>query len=122
MQPHIEANLVEFLMSRLDAFAWQHRCHHPQVKRIPKLNSIQHKRKKFGAERNQIINEEVNRILKACMIKEMNYPEWLANIVIVQKKNRKWRVCVEYIDLNKAYVKDPYPLPHIDNGRLNYMS
>ena len=48
------------------------------------------------------------------MIKEVDYPEWLANVVIVQKKNGKWRVCVDYTDLNKACPKDPYPLPHID--------
>ena len=48
------------------------------------------------------------------MIKEVDYPEWLANVVIVQKKNGKWRVCVDYTDLNKACPKDPFPLPHID--------
>lgn len=48
------------------------------------------------------------------MIKEVDYPEWLANVVIVQKKNGKWRVCVDYTYLNKACPKDPYLLPHID--------
>ena len=42
------------------------------------------------------------------------YPEWLANCVVVPKKNRKWRVCVDYTDLNKACPKDTFPLPHID--------
>lgn len=39
---------------------------------------------------------------------------WLANIVMVKKKSGKWRMCVEFTDLNKACLKDPYPLPCID--------
>ena len=47
-------------------------------------------------------------------IKEVFYPEWLANTAVVKKKNGKWRVCVDFIDLNKAYPKDPFSLPRID--------
>ena len=47
-------------------------------------------------------------------IKEVFYPEWLANIVVIKKKSGKWRVCVDFIDLNKACPKDPLPLPWID--------
>ncbi|KAJ0548844.1 putative nucleotidyltransferase, Ribonuclease H [Helianthus annuus] len=49
------------------------------------------------------------------MIREVKYPRWLANVVVVQKKNGKWRVCVDFTDLNKACPKDPFPLPHIDS-------
>ena len=44
----------------------------------------------------------------------MFYPEWLANTVVVKKKNGKWWVCVDFIDLNKACSKDPFPMPWID--------
>ena len=44
----------------------------------------------------------------------MKYPEWLANPVVVKKKNGKWRVCVDFTDLNKACPKESFPLPHID--------
>ena len=44
----------------------------------------------------------------------MYHPEWLANPVLVQKKNKEWRMCVDYIDLNKHYPKDPFDLPLID--------
>ena len=47
-------------------------------------------------------------------IKEVFYPEWLANTVVVKKKNGKWRVCVDFTDLNKACSKDPFPMPRID--------
>ncbi|KAI3810642.1 hypothetical protein L1987_20263 [Smallanthus sonchifolius] len=49
------------------------------------------------------------------MIREVKFPRWLANVVVVQKKNVKWKVCVDYTDLNKACHKDPFPLPHIDS-------
>nr|XP_017250771.1 PREDICTED: uncharacterized protein LOC108221400 [Daucus carota subsp. sativus] len=122
LTPTLEANLVEFLTTRLDAFAWDHEditgispdviTHKLNVD--PDFKPIQQKRRKFAAERNKIVKEEVSRLLKAGMIKEVEYPEWLANVVIVQKKNGKWRVCVDYTDLNKACPKDPFPLPHID--------
>ena len=41
-------------------------------------------------------------------------PEWLANVVVVSNKNGKWIVCIDFTDLNKAWPKDPFPLPHID--------
>ena len=44
----------------------------------------------------------------------VQYPEWLTNVVAVKKKNGKWRVCIDFTDLNKSYPKDPIPLPHID--------
>ena len=44
----------------------------------------------------------------------MFYPEWLTNTVVVKKKNRKWRVCVNFTDLNKIYPKDPFLMPRID--------
>ncbi|XP_074346778.1 uncharacterized protein LOC141685583 [Apium graveolens] len=120
--PTIEANLVNFLTTRLDAFAWEHDditgiepnviTHILNVD--PSYTHVQQKIRKFAAERNKIINDEVDRLMKAGMIKEVNYPEWLANIVILQKKNEKWRVCVDYTDMNKTCPKDPYLLPHID--------
>ena len=47
----------------------------------------------------------------------MYYPEWLANVVLVKKANRKWRMCMDFMDftdLNKACLKDSFPLPRID--------
>jgi len=48
-------------------------------------------------------------------IREIQYPEWLANIVLVKKANGKWRMCADFTDLNKACPKDSYPLPSIDS-------
>ena len=47
-------------------------------------------------------------------LREIQYPEWLAKVVLIQKANGKWRICVDFTDLNKACPKDSYPLPSID--------
>ena len=80
----------------------------------PSYKPVKQKRRKFAPERNQIINEEVQNLLSAGKIREVKYPEWLANVVVVRKKNGKWRVCIDFTDINKACPKDPFPLPHID--------
>ena len=58
--------------------------------------------------------DEVNKLLVANFIREVHYPEWLANVVMVKKANEKWRMCVDFIDLNQTYPKDSFPLPRID--------
>jgi hypothetical protein len=53
-------------------------------------------------------------LLDAGFIKEVFHPNWLANPVLVPKKNKEWRMCVDYTNLNKACTKDPFGLPQID--------
>ena len=54
------------------------------------------------------------KLKQAGAIKEVFYPEWLTNTVVVKKKKGKWRVCVDFTDLNEACPKDPFPMPRID--------
>ncbi|KAM0070937.1 putative nucleotidyltransferase, Ribonuclease H [Helianthus debilis subsp. tardiflorus] len=118
----IEEQLTNFLKCRMSTFAWKHEDMTGISKDVithklgidKSFKPVQQKRRKFAPERNKIIQEEVERLLKSKMIKEVKFPRWLANVVVVQKKNGKWRVCVDYTDLNKACPKDPFPLPHID--------
>ena len=65
-------------------------------------------------EHTEVVREEVTRLKQAEAIKEVFYPEWLANTVVVKKKSGKWRVCVDFTDLNKTCSKDPFPMPKID--------
>ncbi|KAL5539172.1 hypothetical protein UlMin_044785 [Ulmus minor] len=60
------------------------------------------------------INTEVDKLLKSGFIEEANYPDWIANVVLVKKANGNWRVCVDFTDLNRACPKDSFPLPRID--------
>ena len=54
------------------------------------------------------------KLKQARAIKEVFYLNWLANTVMVKKKNGKWRMCVDFTDLNKSCSKDPFPMPRID--------
>ena len=56
----------------------------------------------------------MDSLLKAGFIREVKYPEWMANVVVVPKKGGNGRVCVDYTDLNEACSKDSFPMPRID--------
>ena len=60
------------------------------------------------------IKEEVKKQLDVGFLKVSKYPQWVANIVLVPKKDGKVQMCVDYRDLNRASPKDNFPLPHID--------
>jgi len=60
------------------------------------------------------IKEEVEKQYNVGFLRVVNYLEWLANMVLVLKKDRKVRICVGFWDLNKASPKDDFPLPNID--------
>ena len=75
---------------------------------------IAQKKRHLGEERRQAARDETNKLLQAGFIRKARYTTWLANVVMVKKANGKWRMCVDYTDLNKACPKDSYPLPTID--------
>jgi hypothetical protein len=75
---------------------------------------IKQKLRRFAWDKKEAIRVEVNRLLAAGFINEVYHLEWLANLVLVRKKNNEWRMCVDYTDLNKLCSKDPFDLPHKD--------
>ena len=119
---HEKQALIEFLRDNVDIFSWDaceapeidsdFICHHLNVnpsvtpkKQLPRHSSRDH---------YEAIKEEVTKLKRVRAINEVFYAEWLANTMVVKKKNDKWRVCADFTDLNKAYPKDPFPLPKID--------
>jgi len=75
---------------------------------------ISQKKRKLGEERRLVAKAEVDKLLSAGFIEEALYTTWLSNVVLVKKANGKWRICVDYTDLNKVCPRDAYPLPNID--------
>ena len=122
LSPEMRDNLIQFLQQNLDVFAWSHE----DMPGIPteiiqhKLNvnpvskPMQQRRRVFAPKRDQAVRDEVARLLSAGFIREVYYPDWLANIVLVKKANGKWRMCVDFMDLNRVCPKDSFPLPRID--------
>ena len=118
----IREGLVDFFHRNLEVFAWSHKDMpgiSPEVivyvlNVDSDMKPVKQKRRKFTPERVEAVVMEVEKLLKAQFIREVYYPDWLANVVLVKKSNRKWRMCVDFIDLNKAYPKDSFPFPRID--------
>ena len=75
---------------------------------------MRHKVRCFYPNRHQIIQIEVDNLLRTCFIEKVKYLKWLANMVAVPKQSGKWKVCVDYTDLNEACPKYSFPLPRID--------
>ena len=114
--------LIQILVGNRDVFAWSVydapgvspdlACHSLNIG--PEHKPIVQKRQKLAPERAAIVLEEVERLLASEAIWEVQYLVWLSNTVVVKKKNGKWRVGINFIDLNKTCPKDPFPLPRID--------
>ncbi|GKC42641.1 reverse transcriptase domain-containing protein [Tanacetum coccineum] len=75
---------------------------------------VRQKKQGQAADRNQAIQEEVGKLVKAGIMREVHYHDWLSNSVMVKKHDDSWRMCVDFKDLNKACPKDGYLLPEID--------
>ena len=80
----------------------------------PSFPPIRQKKRVFALKRDRAIAEEVGKLQEAGFIKEVYYLDWLANVVIVKKANGKWRMCIDFMDQNKACPKDSYLLPRVD--------
>jgi len=74
---------------------------------------IKQKLRWFARDKKEAIRTEITRLLAVGFIKEVYHPDWLANSVLIRKKNNEWRMCVDYTDLNKHCPKDPFGLPRI---------
>jgi hypothetical protein len=122
LNPEEEKELIQFLNKNKDAFAWS-------AKDLQGINKdiIEHtletdekivpkklKLRKMSKEKAKAVEAEVQRLQDAKVIREVKYPVWLANTMPVKKKNGKWRMCVDFTDLNKACKKDDFPLERVD--------
>uniref|UniRef100_A0A2N9GI29 Uncharacterized protein n=1 Tax=Fagus sylvatica TaxID=28930 RepID=A0A2N9GI29_FAGSY len=114
--------LTALLIEYSDVFAWNpyeapgvdpaFACYSLNVD--PLIRPIVQKGRRISPLHQEAACEEVRWLIEARAIREILYPTWLSNTVVVKKKNGKWRVCIDFTDLNKACPKDPFPLPKID--------
>ena len=122
LTPTDRVELVSFLTSNIDMFAWdpyevpgvdpdyiQHRLNVD-----PHSKPVKQKARRSAPVHAEAVQKEVERLLQAGAIRELHYPTWLSNTVVVKKKNGKWRVCVDFTSLNQACPRDPFPLRKID--------
>ncbi|CAJ2661783.1 unnamed protein product [Trifolium pratense] len=110
------------LRENADLFAWHAAdmpgldpniaCHQLTVE--PLASAVVQHRRRQSPEKAEAAEKAVKDLLEANFISEARYTIWLSNVVLVKKSNGKWRMCVDYTDLNRACPKDSYPLPCID--------
>jgi hypothetical protein len=122
LSPEEENELILFLNNNKDVFAWSAKdlqgvdrdiIEHT-LKTNEKITQKKQKLIKMSEEKVKAVEAEVQRLQDAKVIREVLYPVWLANTVPVKKKNEKWRMCVDFTDLNKACKKDEFPLERVD--------
>ena len=114
--------LTTFHRNNQNVFVWSHEdmsgidplvmVHRLNVS--PSFPPIRQKKRVFAPEQDQAIAEEVRKLQEASFIRKVYYPDWLANIVMVKKARGKWKMCVDFTDLNKACPKDSYPLLRVN--------
>ncbi|RVW70807.1 Retrovirus-related Pol polyprotein from transposon 17.6 [Vitis vinifera] len=122
LSPDERSRLIDLLRSYLDVFAWSYEDmsgldptivqHHLPI--LPHARPVKQKLRRLHPRWSLQVKEEIQKQLSVGFLSLIEYPEWLANVVPVPKKDGKVRVCVDFRDLNKASPKDDFPLPHID--------
>nr|KYP54767.1 Transposon Ty3-G Gag-Pol polyprotein [Cajanus cajan] len=122
LNPELWRQLEVEISKKADLFAWSNAdmpgidakfiCHRLTVHKKARL--VAQRKRKVGSERREAIITETQKLLNVGFIREVRYTKWLANVVLVKKSSGKWRMCVDYTDLNKACPKGSYPLPSID--------
>ena len=78
------------------------------------MRPVKQRVRRQPTEKQAFIVQETRKLEAAGVIREVRYPEWLANPVVVPKKGGKERMCVDFTNLNKACPQDPFPPPRID--------
>ena len=80
----------------------------------PEEKPVRQPLRRFSEDRRKTIGDRIAELLVSGFITEVYHPDWLANPVLVLKKDKTWRMCIDYTSLNKACPKDPFALPRID--------
>jgi hypothetical protein len=121
LNPEEEKELIQLLNKNKDVFAWSAKdlqgvdrdvIEHT-LETDEKIMPKKQKLRKMFEEKVKAVEAEVQRLQDAKVIREVKYPVWLANTIPVKKKNGEWRMCIDFIDLNKA-CKDDFPLERVD--------
>ena len=113
---------MKFLHANKEVFAWEPDQlvgvprgvieHHLKV--CPNVRHVKQRAQRQSMEKQTFIVQETRKLEAARAIREVRYPEWLANPVVVPKKGGKERMCLDFTNLNKACPQDPFPLPRMD--------
>ncbi|KAL0430394.1 UNVERIFIED_CONTAM: Transposon Ty3-G Gag-Pol polyprotein [Sesamum radiatum] len=118
----LREEVIKCLKRNMDVFAWTPQdleginpeviSHHLNID--TRVKPVKQKKRHFSPEKDKIIQAEIEKLVGVGHVEEIQFPEWLSNVVLVPKPGGKWRMCIDFRDLNKVCPKDFYPLPRID--------
>nr|KYP46154.1 Uncharacterized protein K02A2.6 [Cajanus cajan] len=118
----VQNTIMSILLKNTDLFSWcsadmpsidpNFICHKLSIYKEAK--PVSQRKRKIRGEKREAVKIETQKLLQENFMREVKYTTWLANVVMVRKSNGKWRMCVDYTDLNKACPKEAYPLLNID--------
>eukprot|EP00253_Pinus_taeda_P024988 PITA_24988 len=117
-----QEKLIRILQKHSTAFAWEYTdmkgidpktcIHHIYIEE--NRRPIRQPQRRMNPNLREIVKDELQKLLNVNFIYPISDSQWVSPLVIVPKKNGKWRVCIDYRELNKATLKDHFPLPFID--------
>jgi hypothetical protein len=117
-----KTQVIETLQRQFDAFAWDYAdmkgihpntCTH-HIYTNDQIRPVRQPQRRMNPTFKDIVKEELQELLQANLIYPISDSQWVSPLVIVPKKNGKWRVCVDFRELNKETHRDYFPLPFID--------
>jgi hypothetical protein len=122
LEPEQKTQVIEMLQRQFDAFAWDYvdmkgihpdTCTH-HIYTNHQIKIVIQPQRRMNPTLKDIVKEELQKLLQANLIYPISDSEWVSPLVIVPKKMGKWRICVEFRELNKATHRDYFALPFID--------
>ncbi|XP_042465862.1 uncharacterized protein LOC122048350 [Zingiber officinale] len=123
LPPELKEELIRCLIRNRDVFAWstvellgvKPEVAEYKLHLLPDAWLVKQKKRNFLADQNKIIRTEVDQLRKAGHVREVQFPSWLSNVVLVAKLNNKWRVCIDFRDLNRGYHQIPLAVKDQEN-------
>ncbi|CAL2255478.1 unnamed protein product [Prunus armeniaca] len=122
LSQELHSDHVAFLRLNSEVFAWSYNdmpgisldviFHRLSIN--PTVRPVRQKRRAYAPEQYEAMKAEVDKLSTIRFIKKVDYPTWLANVVMVRKPRKGRRMCVDYTNLNRACPNDSFPLPSID--------
>ncbi|CAL8117035.1 unnamed protein product [Prunus armeniaca] len=122
LSPSLRTDFLAFLRDNSEVFAWSYNdmpgisldviSHKLNISHS--FKPVRQKRRSHDAKRYEAMKTEVDKLQAIGFIRDVTYPIWLANSVLVKKSGGAWKMCQDYTNLNKACPKDSFLLPRID--------
>ncbi|GJR14078.1 reverse transcriptase domain-containing protein [Tanacetum coccineum] len=102
------------LIIREETFSTEH-----QLNVFNHTEPVKQKKRSLAPERNEVVRTQVEELVEAGVLREVKYQTWVSNPIIVKKDDGKWKLRIDFTNINKACIREPHPLPAAELGAEN---